>query len=100
MEAEKGVREFLEYLQRNFGDMIRGIYLFGSYVRGDYTDESDVDVLIIGDLSLDDVLDEVFSILMKYGVLLNVIIEKPEEFERWKETSFHRTVLSEGIRVY
>ena len=100
MEAEKGVKEFLEYLQRNFGDMIRGIYLFGSYVRGDYTDESDVDVLIIGDLSLDDVLDEVFSILMKYGVLLNVIIEKPEEFERWKGTSFHRTVLSEGIRVY
>ena len=94
------MREFLEYLQRNFGDRIRGVYLFGSYVRGDYTDESDVDVLIIGDLSLDDILDEVFSILMNYGVLLNVIIEKPEEFERWKETSFHRTVLSEGIRVY
>jgi len=92
--------EFLEYLKKNVGDMIRGVYLFGSYVRGDYTDESDVDVLIIGDLSIDDVLDEVFSILMKYGVLLNVIIEKPEEFERWKETSFHRTVLSEGIRVY
>ncbi|WP_297549435.1 nucleotidyltransferase domain-containing protein [Thermococcus sp.] len=92
--------EFIEYLKRNFGDRIKGIYLFGSYVSGDYTDESDVDVLIIGDLSLDDILDEVFRILMKHGVLLNVIIEKPEEFERWKDTSFHRTVLSEGIRVY
>ena len=100
MEAKEGVREFLEYLKRNFGDRVREVYLFGSYVRGDYGEESDVDVLVIGDLSLDDVLDEVFSILMNHGVLLNVIIEKPEEFERWKETSFHRTVLSEGIRVY
>ena len=100
METEEAIKEFLEYLKGHFGNRVRGVYLFGSYVRGDYDEESDVDILVIGDLSLDDIIDTVFQILMKHGVLLNVIIEKPEEFDRWRNTSFHQTVLSEGIRVY
>jgi len=100
MEEKGAVEEFITYLKGHFGDRLRGVYLFGSYVRGEYTEESDIDVLVVGDLSLDDIIDEIFRILIEYGVLLNVIVEKPEEFERWKETSFHRTVLSEGVKVY
>ncbi|ASJ08034.1 hypothetical protein A3L11_01855 [Thermococcus siculi] len=100
MEEKRAIEEFLGYLKEHFGERLYGVYLFGSYVRGDYTEESDVDILVVGDLTLDDILDEVFRILMDYGVLLNVIVEKPEEFERWKGTSFHRTVLSEGIKIY
>jgi len=101
MEPRKrALDEFLEALRRNFGDRIERVYLFGSYARGDYDEESDIDLLVVGEVSLDDLIDEIFTILMKYGVVLNVIVEKREEFERWRDTSFHRTVIEEGVRVY
>ncbi|AEK73472.1 MULTISPECIES: nucleotidyltransferase domain-containing protein [Thermococcus] len=96
----RALEEFLGFLRENFEGRIEGVYLFGSYARGDYTEESDVDLLVVGDVSLDELIDGIFEVLMKHGVVLNVIVEKREEFERWRETSFHRTVLNEGIRVY
>lgn len=97
---KKAVEELLNTLKEQFSGRIQRVYVFGSYVRGDYDEESDVDILIVGDITLDDILNLIFKILIKYGVLLNVIVETPEEFEKWKETSFHRVVLSEGVRIY
>ncbi len=34
-------------LSRNLNEEIKGVYLFGSYARGDYDSESDIDILII-----------------------------------------------------
>jgi len=101
MEAhERALNDFLMRLKRKFGDRIASVYLFGSYARGDYGEESDIDLLIVGDIVLDDLIDDIFEVLMKHGVVLNVIVERPEEFERWRDTSFHRTVLGEGVKIY
>ena len=32
------------------GDRLRGAYLYGSYARGDYDAESDVDILVLADV--------------------------------------------------
>ncbi|MCX6842771.1 MAG: nucleotidyltransferase domain-containing protein [candidate division WOR-3 bacterium] len=40
-------------LESLYGDRLRGLYLFGSYARGEAEPESDIDVLIV----LDDVSD-------------------------------------------
>ncbi|GAB6134491.1 nucleotidyltransferase domain-containing protein [Thermococcus prieurii] len=101
MEArERALNDFLMRLKRKFGDRIASIYLSGSYVRGDYGEESDIDLLIVGDIALDDLIDDIFEVLMEHGVVLNIIVERPEEFERWRDTSFHRTVLGEGVKIY
>jgi predicted nucleotidyltransferase len=96
----KALEDFLKFLKDNFEGRIEEVYLFGSYARGDYTEESDVDLLVVGDVSLDELIDGIFNVLMRHGVVLNVVVEKPEEFKRWRDTSFHRTVINEGIRVY
>lgn len=36
-------------LEVEYGDRLRGLYLYGSYARGDQDKESDVDVLIVLD---------------------------------------------------
>ncbi|USS41069.1 nucleotidyltransferase domain-containing protein [Thermococcus aggregans] len=97
---EKALKEFIEKLKAQFPGRIEKIVLFGSYVRRDYDEESDIDVLIVGELSLDDILDLIFEIMLKYGVLINAITESKEEFERLKETSFHKIILSEGAVLY
>lgn len=54
---EPKIRELLIKARRGleelYGERLEGVYLFGSYARGDSTPESDVDILVV----LDEVTD-------------------------------------------
>jgi len=39
--------ELRKELSRRYRSRLKGVYLFGSYARGDYQPESDVDILIV-----------------------------------------------------
>jgi hypothetical protein len=41
------VCEFKAALQSLYGDRLNGIVLFGSYARGDYDEESDIDLMML-----------------------------------------------------
>jgi len=49
----KDLQEILRPLKRGlasiYGDRLKGVYLFGSYARGEAGEESDIDVLIVLD---------------------------------------------------
>jgi len=45
-----GLRVLLENICKKYRDLKpRLVVLFGSYARGDYTDESDIDILVVSD---------------------------------------------------
>lgn len=91
--------EFLRIVKARFADSVEEVILFGSYARGDYNEESDIDVLIVGDVDFDELMDVVTDILLKHGELISPVVIKPEEFKR-REDSFIKTVLREGKVVY
>lgn len=47
------VNQVKEYLIKKYGDKIREIILFGSHVRGEATKDSDIDILVLIDDSID-----------------------------------------------
>jgi predicted nucleotidyltransferase len=47
LKIRKLMKEFKEGLVRIYGDRLKGVYLYGSYARGDYRQGSDVDVMIL-----------------------------------------------------
>nr|WP_281034170.1 nucleotidyltransferase domain-containing protein [Methanocaldococcus fervens] len=78
---------------------MKKVILFGSYARGDYNEESDIDILVIGDIKLDDIIDLVVDIMVKYGILINVIIKSENEFNKLRYSSFYSTILNEGVEI-
>ena len=68
------VQEFCNQIKSIFGERLSRIMIYGSYTRGDYTDSSDVDVMILVRIPetqireyTDCVSDCAFEILMKDG---------------------------------
>ena len=47
LRIRKLMKELKEGLARIYGDRLKGVYLYGSYARGDYRPGSDVDVMIM-----------------------------------------------------
>lgn len=45
--VREALRRFRRKLEDRFGDRLVDMRLFGSYARGDYREESDVDVLVL-----------------------------------------------------
>ncbi|WP_461133811.1 nucleotidyltransferase domain-containing protein [Spirosoma lituiforme] len=44
---EPMVQEFKKVLQELYGDRLVDVVLYGSYARGDYDDESDIDLMVV-----------------------------------------------------
>jgi uncharacterized protein len=48
-EIQKLLKELKQGLIRLYGKRLKGIYLYGSYARGDFQEGSDLDVLVVLD---------------------------------------------------
>jgi len=91
---------FVKVLKEKYSGRIHKIILFGSTARGEAGEESDIDVLIIADgVSQKDVSKIAFQILLKYGVVISPIVEDKLQFEKYKDYSFHRNILREGVEI-
>jgi len=49
-KVKRILTEIKKYLIKNFGDKIKYVILYGSYARGDYNKNSDIDVLFVHSL--------------------------------------------------
>ena len=45
------IEEYVEAIKKIYGSHVRQIILYGSYVRGDFRPDSDVDIMILVDMS-------------------------------------------------
>lgn len=58
-------------------DSIKQLKLFGSYARGDYNNDSDIDIFLLYDetnlKNIDDLISEIsVEFQLKYGIMINI----------------------------
>jgi predicted nucleotidyltransferase len=81
------LKELKEGLVRMYGDRLKGLYLYGSYARGDYRQGSDVDVMILlGDFEnywdeLERSTELASDLSLKYEVTLSRLIIKQIQWQ-------------------
>jgi predicted nucleotidyltransferase len=96
------LHELKSGLQMIYGDRLKGIYLYGSYARGEEDRESDVDILIVLDQfhSYGDEIDRtgplVAEISLKYGISISRVFVSHHE---WliRESYFLSNISDEAI---
>jgi len=96
------VEEFVRRVLERYRDKIDSIILFGSVARGEAKADSDIDILVVGDVNLEELVEVSFPILLEYGELISAKNMKKDRFDfSAKEGySFIRNVLREGVVLY
>jgi predicted nucleotidyltransferase len=92
------------HLTETYGQGIKRVILYGSHARGEATKDSDVDVLVLIDPSLEpsDVRENLsellYDMLMEDGELVSVIVI-PEDFFDSHNLPFMLNVREEGVTI-
>ncbi|MCH5190709.1 MAG: nucleotidyltransferase domain-containing protein [Oscillospiraceae bacterium] len=90
-----------------FGDKLRSVILYGSYARGDYDDESDIDIMILVDIPREEIhlYDDPFVLLasdlgLEYNILVSPYIKDTETFDKYFDVMpFYQNVQEEGVLI-
>ena len=106
-QINNAVQEFIKGVKDILGDRAKKIILYGSYARGDYTDSSDVDVMILVKIPEDQIRDYTdrvsdcaFENLMKYGVDISPVVKNEAHFNEWSDNlPYYRNVRDEGVII-
>ena len=90
------------------GDKLHSVILYGSYARGDYNDDSDIDIMILADVQDKDIsyfhrkMWKVTSHLsLEHDSLVSVYIKNKNFFDKWLPTlPFYKNIMKDGVRLY
>lgn len=101
------VCEYMNELRKVYRDSLKRVIMYGSYARGDFTEQSDVDVMILVTSSEEEIKktsnyasDIAFDFLMRYGIDISPVIVNESHFNYWVDTlPFYRNVQKEGVQI-
>ena len=82
--------------------------MYGSYARGDYNDQSDIDIMLLVDLTaaeMDAYADQLSELGFEYNVDYDIwmmpVVKNKQHFEKWAEAyPFYENVQREGVTLY
>lgn len=87
-----------------YGKRLLGVYLYGSYARGDYDEDSDVDVLVLleGDVwpgtEIMRMSEAVYPVRSGHELLISLLPASTEQFLQMPDIFFDQ-VRDEAVRV-
>ena len=101
------LNETVSGLREIFGERLDRVILYGSYARGDYDEESDIDVMALVNMDQEELAGyrrcvNAFSnqLDLKHDVLLSIKLQDLGTFTQWENTlPFFKNVKKDGILI-
>ena len=100
----------IEAAQDIFANDLDKIVLFGSYARGDYDSESDIDIMILLDIaaeSINQYFDEIVKLSSRLSLenenctTVSIIMQDKRTFNKYETVlPFFRNISNEGVVIY
>lgn len=105
-DLESVHREVTDIMKRHYGERLTKIVLYGSYARGDFNDNSDVDYLVMLDEENVSAFKEVSTTIadrnayyLETFVSISTIVVSLNQFLT-SNRIFYREVRKDGINIY
>ena len=102
------LKKLAESLSEVYGKKLKSVILYGSVAKGTATPESDIDIMVLVDLSTEELrmyeeklCDISTDFALEYFKVFSIIDVSYEEFSKWKQVlPFYRNVANEGVVLY
>ena len=100
--------QYLSEIKKIYGAHLKSVILYSSYARGDYTPDSDIDIMILVDLSVEemdaysDALSELgFKYNVQHDIWMMPVVKNQQHFYHWVASyPFYSNVQKEGVVLY
>ena len=101
------IQDFAKSVRKMMGNSLDSVIVYGSYVRGGYSELSDIDVMLLvylGEEEIKKISDQIsdlaFDFMMKYGVDISPVITNIDHFNYWVDNlPYYRNIRDEGVRL-
>lgn len=106
--TQKLIKQYVSDIMNIYGNHIKQIILYGSYARGDFHNDSDIDIMVLVDLPdtqiefYSDALSELgFEYNVNYDIWFMPVVKNAQHFGQWCAVyPFYSNVVKEGVMLY
>lgn len=97
--------EFKTAMQQLYGERLAGVVLYGSYARGDYTEDSDVDLLVVlrglesPSKEHERTFDTCWAMSQQYQIDVSAHFVGEERYRTSNERLFFMNIKRDGVAV-
>lgn len=101
------INDFIKNVKEVLGNRLKKVILYGSYARGDYNKDSDIDILFLTDLNekeieeyRDKISDIAFTIELEKEIYISPIIKNIDKYNaRVNVIPFYMNIQKEGVEL-
>lgn len=102
------LKRYVDDVHNIYGEQLKTVILYGSYARGDFGQDSDIDIMILVDLSDDEIRskghtlsDITFDYNFDNELEIMPIVKNQEHFYKWiRAYPFYNNIKNEGVELY
>lgn len=107
-ELQMITKDVVDAVVESFKEKINKIVLYGSYARGDFTSESDVDIMIVLNCTKEEVsqyrkqINKFASrIGLEHDIMVSILLRDKQTFMDYQDDlPFYKNVTNEGVKLY
>lgn len=102
------LEQYVRDIRYIYGNKLKLVILYGSYARGDYRNDSDIDIMILVDLTDEEISkkgrnlsDLTFDYNFENELNIMPIVKNLEHFYKWlRAYPFYNNIMKEGVKLY
>lgn len=107
-DIQQQLDQYVNHIKNIFGNQLYQIILYGSYAKGNFGHDSDVDIMILLNQTVESSLEQEeslaqlsFDYQIDHNIDISPVVKSKDIFNEWKDTHpFYNNISKEGVVLY